>query len=949
MKIINMDLDTRQIQEVQFGLYTPEEILAISQCEVNNGKREGHGSTYDRRMGAIDRDKCETCGENAKVCTGHFGHIELNARIIHPQYFKEVVNFLRCICMKCYKLLTSKEYIQLHGLNRYNGQARFLKIVDKIKTIETSCPHCHTSQAKIRHATTEEVIYRVRSTNSVKTQLPLTVDEIKRAFDNLTDDDVRLLGFNPDVVHPRSMILVRLLVMPQCARPYVKKDGDFFDDDFTNQYMQIIQANNKLALPDLTESKQRDQIGVIKFRIGTTFCNTKGRAKHPITGRAIRDIKSRVSGKTGQIRENLSGKRVDQSGRTVITPESSMSMTEVGIPINMANILTIPERVTPFNIKKLQMLVDTGEARYDEINQKVTDTGLVEYTVTPDGKTRYAMSQYRRGQKLTPGDIIFRDGQQIQVTTGRELALKGDYIERCGKPIDDLRHANRPYELQLGWIVERKLQNGDPVLINRQPTLHRGSMMAMRAKIMSGRTIRLNLAVTSSFNADFDGDEMNIHVVQSIPAQVELMNLCSTSSNMISARASKPNITIVQDSLLGAYQMTRGKCYIQKSEFFNICMKLSLTSAEVLERIEHIRKITRTLGKILGKSPYSGHSLISLILPLDFNYSKTTDANPNEPTVKIHRGVMYEGTMTKNTLGSVHNSIIQVLHKEYGSARAAQFVDEIQYITNGWLSIKGYSIGIKDCYIPEVNRDQEQKIKDTMHGCYMKADRIAEGTIHPGIREMRINAAMAGARDMGLRIAADALSPDNNFMGPVTSGSKGSFFNVTQVMGGLGQQNVNGGRIPLVMNNGQRSMVHYPFGELEGEMKYESRGFVRESFAEGLGPRSMWSHAVTGREGVTSTAMSTAESGYMQRRIVKVIEDCVVQYDNTVRDTTGRIFQFAYNEDNLDPVHTVRVNGCQESMNIHRMVDRLNTQFEVERKVSKFKLNRNLSKTRKCN
>lgn len=498
-----MDLDVRQIGGVQFGLYTPEEILAISQCEINNTKREGHGSTYDPRMGTIDRNKCETCGENAKTCTGHFGHIELKARVIHPQYMKEVVAWLRCMCLKCYKLLITEEEVKLHGLDRYTGQVRFNKIVDRLKTVE-SCCHCQAGQAKIRHAQTEEMIYRVRTANKLKTQLPLTVDEIKRAFDNLTADDVRLIGFDPHNVHPRSMILTRLLVMPQCARPYLKKDSDLFDDDFTNQYMAIVQANNKLGAADLTEIKKRDLIGIIKFRISTTFCNTKGKAKHPITGRAIRDIKSRVGGKTGRIRENLSGKRVDGSGRTVICPDSSLEVGQVGIPINMANTLTIPERVTPYNMERLQKLIDTGKATYDEATQTAKDTGRVEYVLSPDGKIRYTMMHYRRGTKLSPGDLIHRDGKEIQVSTGRELALEGDYVERGGKPLENLKHANRPYKLELGWTVERKLQDGDPVMINRQPTLHRGSMMTMKAKVMPFKTIRINLAATGSFNADFD-------------------------------------------------------------------------------------------------------------------------------------------------------------------------------------------------------------------------------------------------------------------------------------------------------------------------------------------------------------------------------------------------------------------------------------------------------------
>ena len=501
-----MSLDTRQIAEVQFGLFNPQEILAMSQCEINTTKREGHGSVYDPRMGTLDRDKCETCGETAKVCPGHFGHIELHVPVIHPEYFKQVMDYLRCTCLYCYRFLTSKEEMELHGINRFSGQARIKKVLEKVIKADR-CPHCGKGKAEICRE--DDAILQVHKEGKRSTSLPLTPEEIRRAFDNISDDDVCLLGVDPTAAHPRCLIFTRLPVMPPAARPPVRKDGDFADDDLTNQYIQIIQANNRMKSPEgVSEAKQRELIGIINYRIATTFRNASGNgrnvAKHPITNRAIRSISKRLSGKHGQLRDCLSGKRVEQSARSVISPDSELRMDEVGVPANIAKILTVPERVTKLNVSRLQKLMDAGRVTYDAEKQKVTDTGQIEFVLTPDKKTSYNMAQQRRGHKLSPGDVIFRGDEEIPVTTGRELAIEGDFVERLGKPIENLRYANQRYELKIGQWVERKLQDGDVVLINRQPTLHRGSMLAMRAKILPFKTIRMNLSITGSLNADFD-------------------------------------------------------------------------------------------------------------------------------------------------------------------------------------------------------------------------------------------------------------------------------------------------------------------------------------------------------------------------------------------------------------------------------------------------------------
>jgi len=393
----------------------------------------------------------------------------------------------------------------------------------------------------------------------------------------------------------------------------------------------------------------------------------------------------------------------------------------------------------------------------------------------------------------------------------------------------------------------------------------------------------------------------------------------------MSAQASKPNIKVVQDSLLGAYRMTYGVQAMRKDQFFQICMALDLTSNEILERLKHNQKVLRKIGKWdPNVGCYTGHGLVSMILPRTFNYEKKNDAHPDEPSVKVHQGVMHEGTIDKSIIGSAHHCILQLLHKEYGPEVAALFVDGIQFTTNNWLLMRGFSVGIKDCIIPSHQKEKGQKISDTIQSCYMEADEVKKTTTHKNIRELRVSGALSKAKDVGLRIAKEALDPMNNFLSTVRSGSKGDFFNIAQITGLLGQQNLRGARVPLFLNHGKRSLPHYKFGELTSAQEYESRGFIANSFIHGLNPREFYFHAMAAREGVSDTAMGTATSGYMQRRIVKLLEDVKVAYDGTVRDANNRVLQNMYGGDGYDPVHTVKVNGNQEAVDVGRLIDRLN-------------------------
>jgi DNA-directed RNA polymerase beta' subunit len=430
---------------------------------------------------------------------------------------------------------------------------------------------------------------------------------------------------------------------------------------------------------------------------------------------------------------------------------------------------------------------------------------------------------------------------------------------------------------------------------------------------------------------------MNVHAPQSFEAEAELRYNSIVSKNIITAQESKPIITITQDSLIASYLMTRTDFPLTKSQFCNLCMKgeminenkspNSTISSTIWskDKIAHIQKVLRKNGK--KSNIYTSRGLLSMILPSDFNYKRKNEAHPEEPEFIIEKGVIIAGAHDKNTLGSSHGSIIQLMNKEYGHELTANFIDNMQFLGNNWLMIYGFSIGLEDC----MNMTEEgiKTIEDNIKRFYAKAQGIKETTQNEGIREVRITACLSQARDLGMVIAKEVLKPDNNFLTTVKSGAKGDYFNIAQINGVLGQQNLENKRVKYSMNHQKRSLPHYPFEKLKQEREYESRGFVRHSFIRGLNPQEFFFHAMAGRENVADTANGTAKSGYNQRKIVKGSEDMQVQYDNTVRDSSGKIYQYVYGDNGYNSTKTTRVGGNPSSCDVKRLADRLNTRCEM--------------------
>ncbi len=804
------------ITDIQFSILSERDVLNESVLEITSAKSTGVGTIQDARLGPtipeIDT-KCPTCLEDGINCRGHFGHIMLNYPIIHPLFEKEVLKVLKIFCYSCFRFIRTT----------MNGQfVHFDKII-KWTDKKYICPHCGIQQPNWSLVDKGALIQMQFSNNTIM----CTPLDIHALMSNFYKEDLEKICIT---TWPENMIITALPIIPPCARPSVYAEDKVNDDHLTIQYIEIIKANSnietKSQLEDMTEEerkrkleKREESIHTLIWRLSVLFNNSASKGKYNTTGKVIQGYRQRLCGKNGLARENLMGKRVNQSGRTVIGPEPTLRIDQVSVPAEMAKLLSTNEIVCKYNLSRIEHLIKAGRINTVNGNQVTSD---------------------------------------IQLNIGDEIS--------------------------------RQLLDNDIVMINRQPTLHKGSMMAAHVVISPAKTLCFNLSITKSFNADFDGDEMNIHVPQSYQEMAELEELCSVGNHILSQRNGSANIVLVQDHILALYLMSYEKDKLDSGRINDMLLKL-VDSTGHNWSLSAIQKRSRQIQKNLDLC--SGAAIISFCLPDTFLYK--TDR------ICIEKGVLLDGVINK----TICAQIIQNLYHIYGANETCATINNLQFVADAWLNARGFTIGLKDCLL--VTEESRTDVRKSILECFAKAEAIEKTIHHSRIREVRIQEELNNARNIGMRIAKNGFLQTNNFNHTISSGSKGDFFNVAQISGILGQQYLNGRRIDMQLNNGRRTLSHYLFKINDIKHKYESRGFIRHSFLRGLDPREMYSHAVVGRAGVVATAMGTSESGYMQRRIVKLMEDVHVTNDGTVRDESNQIYQFHYG-DGLSVVHSPDAN-----------------------------------------
>jgi DNA-directed RNA polymerase subunit A' len=847
----------KRISSIKFGLMSPKEIRKMSSTPVitadtydDDGFPIDMG-LMDTKLGVIDPGlRCKTCAGRAGECPGHFGHIELVAPVIHVGFNKVIRKLLRAICRKCSKLLLEpvqkqKFLDQLTGIEEIRHMPDDLineayKEASKIKT----CPYCNEEQLEIKFEKPSEYLE-----NGEK----LTPTEIRDRFENIPDEDIMVIGMDPKNARPEWMILTVLPVPPVTVRPSITlESGQRSEDDLTHKLVDIIRINQRFQENREAGAPQliiEDLWELLQYHVTTFFDNSVSGippARHR-SGRPLKTLSQRLKGKEGRFRGSLSGKRVNFSARTVISPDPNLSINEVGVPMPIARILTMPSMVTPRNIEQLKVYV-------------------------------------RNGEDIHPGAnyVLRSDGRRIKVTN----VNKDDLAEK----------------LEFGWIVERQLKDGDTVLFNRQPSLHKMSIMAHSVKVLPNKTFRLNPAVCPPYNADFDGDEMNMHALQTEESRAEAKILMQVQENILSPRFGGPIIGGIHDHISGLFLLTRFENHISRHEAYDILRK------------SNARNLPKAAGYDNDGKPYwTGKQIFSQILPenLNVHFSAQVCAHcdtckkegcPHDAYVVIRNGELLMGTIDEAAIGAFKGKIQDRIIKEIGTVAGARFIDDMTKLAIRAIMRTGLSFGIADEDIPKEARIQinevlakaEEAVQNLIRSYQNKELEPLPGRTLDETIEMSIMQKLGKARDETGGIADSHMGLENSAVIMARSGARGSILNLTQMAACVGQQAVRGERIRR--GYAGRTLPHFE----EGDLGSDAHGFVKASYKSGLSPTEYFFHAIGGREGLVDTAVRTSQSGYLQRRLVNALQDLEVQYDLTVRDTRGVLVQFKYGEDGIN-------------------------------------------------
>lgn len=979
----------KQILGIEFTFLTSDEIKNMATVVVKQSKLSGENSVYDPRFGPITNYvKCTVCSQGWKDCPGHPGVIEFPYSIPHPMRLKQLAERLTCICEFCHRLVLTVKEMKTLDIMKYKGENRFNAFLDIAKKT-VRCGHCKKPHGK--YTIVDDKFLKLYKKKSEIKKLPISYEEVVEIINNIREIDFKLLGFLNPLSHPTHMIMKNMLVLPSNARPFIESNNNACHDDLTHKLIEIVKTVNKLQEKGVSEKTKNDLMDTLMFHVKTFMDNSKNKARDPGGKRALKAIKQRLAGKTGLIRQNLQGKRTGQCGRTVISPDPDIHVNEVGIPRFIADKLTFPERVNNLNIEWLQNIVD---------NDQATRVGR------GDGWITLNLAMYTKGFKLKYGDRVLRENKIIdpsltpnfQIKTGDNI-IREELIEKENGTYETKKKIiknveatkKKQFKIRIGDIVERKLIDGDWAVFNRQPTLHEASFRAKQVKIHDGKTFRFDLSSTGAYNADFDGDEMNLFVASSHTTRAEMKNIMSTAAQFISSAESKPMLTIKQDAMIGGYLYTYGTIKIDKNTFMDACCTTDFDTTYITNKIQHIKNVhkwTGTLEKEINQLKetnqtnltnlrntlktlklqyeqskithnkkqdnqesqsiknkyeqvrtkinqiknitteelekiaednlvYTGHSLFSIILPNNFEYNCDNKMSPDKKPVKITRGTMIEGTLNKAALGSSSGSLIHHLYKDYGADYACNFVTYYQRFMNLLLGRRGFSVGLEDC-IPKNN----DMIKQELNKCFLKAKTVIENEQDMEIRENKILEILNEATNIGEKITKESLDENNNFVKMIVSGAKGSMFNTVHITSAIGQQNIEGKRVPK--NCGGRTLPCYekmpgtqyapdiiPQNEILDDTEimaklFQSRGFISSSFFKGLEPQEFFFLSAGGREGLTDTSIKTAKCGYLSRRLLKLMEDVKISYDGKIVNSRGNIVQFCYGENNMNCAELIK-------------------------------------------
>ncbi len=791
----------KQIKSINFSLLSPDQIKKLSSVKVVTPELydiDGFpvdGGLMDLRLGAIDPGvRCRTCGKRVKECPGHPGSIELARPVLHIKYIPLIELCLRSFCPNCGKLTLEDAKQEKYGPAERAKKARDAK----------ACPHC---TEKIERVKLEKPSTFMLGTKRIS---PI---EIRERLVKIPDEELKKIGINTRTASPEWAIMSLLLVPSVTVRPSITLDtGERSEDDLTHKLSDIIRANQRLwenLNAGAPEVIIEDLWDLLQYHVTTFFDNNISRippARHR-SGQPLKTITERIKGKEGRIRHNLAGKRVNYSARTVVSPDPFLKINEIGVPLEVARIITVAESVTSANLKFMQEIVGRGES--------------------------YPGANY----------VIRMDGRKKRIT-------------------EDLKEEIMA-ELQPGYKVERHLRDGDIVLFNRHPTLHKQGLMAHYVKVVPGRTFRLHPAAAAPYNADYDGDEMNIHSPQNEEALAEAHILLNINNNIISSKNNTNLVGTIGDAVTGIYML--GKESVDRSEANQL-----LFSAGIINDVK--------------KKSIEGSEVFAQVLPKGSN-------------IKVP--AVISGS---KTFGAEDGEMVKEVDKEFGRKETIASIEKAFSLGTMYLSRRGYTLSLRDLNVAskvkemtsEIVKEAEKATRTVIQDYENGKLEALPGKTLEETRETKILQILNGVRTDVSKVVKENFPAEGNVNKMIKSESAGSMLNVTQMGCVVGQQSLWSKRIDFGFNDRTLSFFN------KGDLGPEAHGFVKSSYFDGLRPTEFFFGAITGRDSLMDTALRTPKSGYLYRRLVSALQDLKVEYDKTVRDASENIVQFTYGIDGKD-------------------------------------------------
>ena len=813
------------IRSLKFNWFTKDQIVKLAEVKINifvSLDKFGHpvpDGFYDLRMGPCEKDHlCLTCGLNYLSCPGHFGYVEIE-KSINPLSFDVVTSLYKSTCFDCKRLKLSEDErlsflfelkknlisTKISKIERVEELERIFNVSDHkkpsedyhIKTVhefikksstKSRCPLCNRKSNKIK----KDKNKIVDETDEYKVIKTMEIYEILVEMFKVEKDLIEMI-FNADDQFIDQLFVDAILVTPNKFRPIKMRDEMLFENAENTQLIHLMNMNVLSATNERYKQEVQTQLNLY-----------------------VEYIKTSLEKKQGLFRQNIMGKRVNYSARSVISPDPSLGTGEIGVPLIFAQQLTFPEKMTDLNRDRLMKYIKNGSDKYPGAN-------LVEI-----------------------------DGKKIS-----------------------LKHAS-PYKIKSimrnrEMIVHRHLIDGDRLLVNRQPTLHVVSLMGHRAKVLRNeKTLRMHYVNCKPYNADFDGDEMNIHFPQSYKAMAEIEEICKTDRLYFAPSTNIPIRGLTQDHIVAASVLSSLNTYFTVDEYRQIVYMSLYGDVEQIQFIEpSIMSDQIDDHSIL----YTGSDVITTILiNMRYEINYTNRSKITNELVIVAGSVFITGYLDKNTLGTTKNSLVDELGAKYGYGECNKILTVFGRMVNAYLLYRGFTLRYDDLLLDDV---AENEIERTLKQTNISKD-DTQTNISKILKDVNENVSDL-QRLLNKHTYKSTLN--NNMLNIIKSGAKGSLVNLSQISICLGQQELEGKRVP-VQSSGKSLPCYKPSDYYEN---VSAGGFVLERFLYGLKPSSFYFHCMAGREGLIDTAVKTANSGYLQRCLVKHMEGVIVAYDKTVR------------------------------------------------------------------